>query len=157
MGESKSGRKETVGLLRRVPMFSELTDEDLKSLLKDTTEESFQSGSVIIKDGSWLADLYIILDGGVEVVKRGKIIARLGVGQFFGEMAVLNDEPTGRSADVMAGDQTRCLRVKGVAWRAFLRRNPDVALAVIQLLAARLRQASWTLSELQNLPAEQSR
>lgn len=143
----------TVELLRRVPIFGDLKDSEIESLIAEAAEEIHSPGDVVIKDGSWLSDLYIVLHGKVEVRKKGKTIARLGEGQFFGEMAVLNTEPTGRSADIVAVERCKCLKVKGIVWTAFLRKNPDVAIEVIRLLAARLRRTNWALSELQNLPS----
>ena len=147
-----TGNAEAVEALRRVPMFSELEPKELESLLDESTLKTYEEGEPIIKDGSLLADMYVIVKGKVEVRKKGKVIARLDEGQFFGEMAVLNAEPTGRSADVLATERTTCVRIRGLAWTAFLRKNPDVAIEVIRLLASRLRKASRSLSLLQNLP-----
>lgn len=141
-----------VDLLRGVPVLAELDKGALNSLLSDASERTFAAGEAIIKDGSYLANLYIIVSGRVEVRKKGSLIAKLGKGQFFGEMAFLNDKPTGRSADIVAVDETRCLDIPGAKWYAFLRRNPDVAIEVIRVLSDRLRNADWTLGELQNLP-----
>jgi len=147
-----AGNAEAVEALRGVPMFSELEPKELESLLNESTLKTYEEGATIIKDGSLLADMYVIVKGKVEVRKKGKVIARLDAGQFFGEMAVLNAEPTGRSADVQAAERTTCVRIRGLAWTAFLRKNPDVAIEVIRLLAGRLRKTSRSLSLLQNLP-----
>ena len=139
--------------LRKVPLFSELGVKELESLLGESAVTTFQEGDAIIKDGSLLADMYVILEGSVEVRKKGRVLAKLDGGQFFGEMAVLNTEPTGRSADIIATARTTCERVRGLTWTSFLRRNPDVAIEVIRLLAARLSKTSRSLSLLQNLPS----
>lgn len=149
---AEQGSSRSIEILRNVPILLQLDDSQLKSLLKEAGEYTFPPGQTIVKDGSFLADLYIILSGKVEVKKKGKVMAKLGKGQFFGEMAFLNDDHTGRSADIVALEQTKCLRIKGAVWYAFLRKNPDVAIEVIRVLANRLRNADWTLSELQNLP-----
>ena len=151
---AKPGKKgAVVELLHMVPVLSGLEDDVLASLARDASEAEFGVGDRIVKDGSYLSDLYIIMKGRVEARKKGKVIAKLGKGQFFGEMAFLNDSPTGRSADIVAVEETSCLEVKGPVWYAFLRKNPDVAIEVIRTLADRLRNTDWTLSELQNLPA----
>jgi len=136
-------------------MFSELEPKQLASLLEESTIKTYEEGATIIEDGSLLADMYIIVKGKVGVRKKGRLIARLDDGQFFGEMAVLNAEPTGRSADVLATERTTCIRIRGLAWTAFLRKNPDVAIEVIRHLAARLRKTSRSLSLL-NLPPASS-
>ena len=142
-----------VKLLHEIPILSELEDAKLKSLLGDAVEVTFARDEVIVRYGSLLADMYIILNGRVEVRRKSRVIATLGKGSFFGEMAFLNDKPTGRSSDIVATRETSCLKIAGSVWYAFLRRNPDVAIEVIRVLADRLRNTSWTLSELQNLPA----
>lgn len=81
------------------------------------------------------------------MTKKGVAIATLREGQFFGEMAFLNDRPTGRSADIIAVDKTRCLSIKGPVWYAFLRKNPDVAIEVIRTLANRQRLNKTTPRE----------
>ena len=151
-----AGDADAVEALRRVPMFSELEPRELESLLDESALKTYEEGATVIKDGSLLADMYVIAKGKVEVRKKGKLIARLNEGQFFGEMAVLNAEPTGRSADVLATERTTCVRIRGLAWTAFLRKNPDVAIEVIRLLASRLRKTSRSLSLLQNLPPTSS-
>lgn len=150
-----SGGK-TVGLLRGVSILADPSDTMLESLLAEATEKTFGADQTIIKDGSYLANLYITISGRVEVRKKASIIARLGKGQFFGEMVFLNDKPTGRSADIVAVEETRCLEIPGPVWYAFLRRNPDVALEAIRTLADRLRNVDWALGELQNLPVRVS-
>ena len=154
--KSRKGEGETrelVEFLRAVPILHGLDDDALRSLAKDSTKEAFPPGGLIVRDGSPLADLYIVLQGRVEVKKKGAVITSLKNGQFFGEMAFLNELPTGRSADIVATEETSCLRLKGAVWYAFLRKNPDVAIEVIRVLSARLRETDWTLGALQNLPA----
>ena len=63
-------------------------------------EVSFEAGKTIIEEGSGGAAFLLILEGSVEVRRRGKSIAKLGKGQFFGEMSLLDHRP--RSADVIA-------------------------------------------------------
>jgi len=143
-------------LLRNVPVFSELDDARLDSLLSAASEVSVAPNEFIVKAGSLLADIYIILSGKVEVRNKGAVVATLGRGNFFGEMAFLNDTPTGRSSDVVATEETLCLKIGGPAWYAFLRKNPDVAIEVIRVLAERLRNTTWALLDLQSRSARQT-
>jgi signal-transduction protein with cAMP-binding, CBS, and nucleotidyltransferase domain len=88
----ESGKKEElVELLRGVPILSGLEDDALKSLIGDASEGTFSVGQTIFKDWSYLAELYIMIQGRVEVRKRGALIAKLSNGQLFREMAFLND------------------------------------------------------------------
>ena len=78
------GKADAVEALREVPMFSELEPKELESLLHESTLRTYEEGDTIIKDGALLADMYVIVIGKVEVRKKGKVIARLDAGQFFG-------------------------------------------------------------------------
>ncbi len=150
--QNKREEDRVVDLLRQVPILHDLEKRSLEALLRDAREETYAPGQVMVKDGSLLAELYIILRGRVEVRKKSRVIAALGKGQFFGEMAFLDEYQTGRSADIVPIEQTTCLSIKGPAFYAFLRKNPDVAIEVIRTLAKRLRNANWALQELRNLP-----
>jgi CRP/FNR family transcriptional regulator, cyclic AMP receptor protein len=148
----KDDLPKVIELLRAVPIFHDMQDKDLESLLEVANEATFPPGHVIVQDGSFLADFYIILQGKVEVRKKETPLAHLKTGDFFGEMAFLNDKPTGRSADIVAIEQTRCLFIKGAHVYSFLRKNPDVAIEIMRVLANRLREMNWALSSLQNMP-----
>lgn len=131
--------------LRNVPIFYNLNDDALKSLLEIATETTFPRGALIVKEGSRDDMLHVILEGSVDVRKGGKKIAGLGTGQFFGEMAFLDDLPSQRSADVVAVESTRTVSIPGWSWYSFLRKNPDVAIEVIRALGHRLREANDAL------------
>ena len=144
---SEKDEPELIGLLRNVPIFYNLNDDSLRSLLEIANEASFLPGKTIMKEGSRDDTLHIILAGRVEVQKNGKPIANLGIGQFFGEMAFLDDLPSERSADVVSVEQTRCIAIPGWSWYSFLRKNPDVAIEVIRTLGHRLREANEALAD----------
>jgi PPM family protein phosphatase len=139
---SEKEEQGSVKALRNVPIFYNLNEEAMKSLLEISSEVTFDPGKMIVKEGSRDDTLHVILEGRVEVRKSGKTIADLGVGQFFGEMAFLDDLPSERSADVVALQRTRCLSIPGWSWYSFLRKNPDVAIEVIRTLGHRLRESN---------------
>ena len=86
--------------------------------------------------------LLLILDGKVEVLKKGKLVATLGKGRFFGEMTVIDDKP--RSADVVAVAATRCFGLTAWAFAALVRTYLEIALAVMKELVRRLRDVQKT-------------
>ncbi len=144
---SEKDEPELVKVLRNVPIFYNLNDEAIKSLLEIASEANFGPGKTIVKEASRDDTLHVILSGKVEVQKMGRTIARLGSGQFFGEMAFLDDLPSERSADVVSVEQTRTLAIPGWSWYSFLRKNPDVAIEVIRTLGHRLREANEALAD----------
>jgi CRP/FNR family transcriptional regulator, cyclic AMP receptor protein len=144
---SEKEEPELVTALRNVPIFYNLNDSSIKSLLVIASEVSSPTGKTIVKEGSRDDTLHVILGGRVEVRKNGKTIATLGNGQFFGEMAFLDDLPSERSADVVTVEPTKTLSIPGWSWYSFLRKNPDVAIEVIRTLGHRLREANEALAD----------
>jgi len=138
---------EIAGALRNVPIFYNLNEHAIKSLLEIANEVTSPPGKTIVKEGSRDDTLHVILAGSVEVRKNGKTIATLGPGQFFGEMAFLDDLPSERSADVVSVAETRSISIPGWSWYSFLRKNPDVAIEVIRTLGHRLREANEALAD----------
>lgn len=132
-------------LLHNFPIFYRLDDKRLRNILEIGNEIGFELGKTVIKQYERSSTIYLILQGGVEVQKNGKQLAKLGVGQFIGEMAFLDDMPTERSADVITIAKTKCLAIPGSSWYSFLEKNPDVAIEVIRSLAARLREVNEAL------------
>jgi len=82
---------------------------------------------------------YLILDGKAEVRKKGKVLASLGKGQFFGEMSLIDEQP--RSADVVAVSPTRCWALSSWAFNSIMKTNPEIALMMLKEMAKRLRAA----------------
>ena len=108
-GFSTKDEGEVLKLLHNVPIFFDLDSEALKSITTISTQATFEPGKKIIQEGGYGDSLHLILVGKVEVRKNGKMIATLGIGQFFGEMAFLDDLSRKRSADVVAIEETKCL------------------------------------------------
>jgi CRP-like cAMP-binding protein len=92
-------------------LFSLMDDAGIDRMANVATEANFKAGDAIIQEGERGNLFYLIVAGNVRVVADGlegpKEVARLAAGQFFGEMAVLNDEP--RTASVIAIADVRCL------------------------------------------------
>ncbi len=92
-------------------LFSLLDAAGIERLAKVAKQHSFAQGAPVIREGERGNTFFMLVSGGVRVVTDGldepKEVARLGPGQFFGEMAVLNDEP--RTASVLAIGEVRCL------------------------------------------------
>lgn len=117
-------KKADTGFLKKIPLFSELTDDKLKKIEEIIRYEVVDAGSTIIKEGTKGSEMYILLEGEVEVSKTLLLkVAGHGLNQgdkslikltgddyaFFGEMALF-DENAERSASVIA--KTRCVMAK---------------------------------------------
>ena len=126
------------GMLRKVPLFSGLDGRELESVAAAGREVSFVSGQKIITQGEPGLSFLLVLEGKTEVRKRGKRIAMVEPGGFFGEMTVFDDKP--RSADIVAIEPTRCFGIASWSFFPVLRGNPSVAIGIIKELVRRLRQ-----------------
>ncbi|MFO8034887.1 MAG: cyclic nucleotide-binding domain-containing protein [Candidatus Bipolaricaulota bacterium] len=138
--------KESIALLKQVPLFARLGDKHVQAIARSARELKYPAGKPIVREGDQSnAGFYLILDGQVEVRRGDQVLAKLGSGQFFGEMAVLDGEP--RSADVYAVSDTTCLGLTSWDVKALTTTYPDIAMGIISELARRLRQTSMKLSE----------
>ncbi len=105
----------------------------------------------VFREGDVGTDMYIIETGTVEVLREargGDPIAVLGAGDFFGEMAILEDQP--RFAAVRATSAARLLKVDRAAFAGMLRDNFEIAVRIMRKLVARLRRTEEQLQQAQN-------
>jgi CRP-like cAMP-binding protein len=128
--------EEIVDRLSRLALFSDLANPRLVGIAHAFEEELFAPGQRILRQGLSGSGLYVILDGDAAVVIDGQERARLGRGDFFGEVSVLLGEPP--TADVVASTLLRCLVVPEPEVRTFLVSNPNVMYRVLQAEARRL-------------------
>ncbi len=124
---------------RKVQLFSFMTDDQLHEVVRLMSEMWFEDGAFLAREGEPGSDLFLILEGGVEVLKdagglRKRYVA--GVGETVGELAVLTDLP--RSASLRAKGGLRVLSIRGDHFRRLLREHWDLTEGVIRMLATRL-------------------
>ena len=127
-------------LIGGCPLFHGLEPAALGALAAAAVEVEFPAGRMIARDGEIGTGLFIVESGRVHVVRSGTVVARLGPGEFFGELSVLDGGP--RIAAVVADEPTRCLAVATWDLERVLHDHPGAALAVLRVVATRLREAS---------------
>lgn len=142
---NESDRKSAVPLLQEVPLFSSLDKKGLNSIAEVAGRKTYASGTTIAKEGDKALSFFLILEGSVEVRRGKKLLAKLGRGQFFGEMALFDDQP--RSADVVASEETTCILLTNWALHGLLAKNPKISETIIKELVRRLRETDRALSE----------
>ena len=139
-------------LLSRVPMFVELDSDELRDIAETAHVESFSEGEHIFEIGEPGRSLFILTEGTVQVhhPKAGSRfeLARFGPGDFFGEMALLNDSP--RSATVRALGAVEALVLDKVDFRRLVTDKPDVALKILEAMSVRIRHADDQIHGLTN-------
>jgi CRP/FNR family cyclic AMP-dependent transcriptional regulator len=137
LAKEKPERARLANMLGSVPLFSGLEKKDLEEIAGIGKEVTFEAGRTILKQGEPGIGFLLILEGKAEVRRKGKVVAILGPGGFFGEMSVIDDSP--RSADVVAIEPTRCFGVTAWSFTPMLRSNPSIAIGIITELVRRLR------------------
>lgn len=132
-----------IEVLRSLPFLEGARPGVLKRLAEVAVERRFQPGQVIVQEGACGRELYLIVEGLVEVVKGRAAaemeIARRGPGDFFGEMGFVEDSP--RFATVRALEPTRALEFSEHDMRAALAGQPLLLYNTLRMLSGRLRQA----------------
>jgi CRP-like cAMP-binding protein len=108
-------------------------------------ERVYQDGEVIVAEGEPGRDMFVIASGTVIVRRGGRVVDRLGRGQFFGEMSVLDSAP--RDADVIAQGTTRVLVLGVGALLVRLRRDPTFSLEMLQAMSRRVRTLNEQLEQ----------
>jgi CRP/FNR family cyclic AMP-dependent transcriptional regulator len=131
---------EIVDLLKQTPLFSEMNKADLEGLIPSTRVETFQPGRVILREGRVGAAFFLIVSGSVQVIKalgkpEEKIVAGLGAGDFFGEIAIMKHSL--RMASVRALTETQCLMIQRLHFDSYIKRFPIVLANVELALAVR--------------------
>lgn len=140
--------------LRRVELFSQMTDDELRKLAERLKYAPFAKDNIISKRGAIAHWLYIIINGEAEVYVEAasgekRTLSVLSKGSFFGEMGMMTGAP--RSATVIAKTDVECYRLDKEAFEEILLARPGIAEEVSQVLVARRVQLD---SALQNLDEE---
>ena len=138
-------------ILRKSPIFSSLNDDELGELAALAIKRSFMPNEFIFWDGDAPEWFYIVAEGKVKVLKHSSLgreftIAFFGPGEMFGEVAVFENKPYPASAQTVA--ETKVVGIKREDLLYFLANRPQVALKIINILAARLRDAQGRLRDL---------
>jgi hypothetical protein len=135
---------ERVLLLREVPIFADLSPEDLQQVAGIASEQWFPNSTTIFHQGDEGDRMFIIVDGHVHVVRsadgKEQTIAQRGPGDFVGEMAIIESVP--RLASLVTQGEVRVLAIDGETFKQILRERPEVSLAVLRSVSRRLRERS---------------
>lgn len=131
-------QKESLERLGSVRLFEGLTKTDLKHLLSISKVVDHGEGHTIVSEGESGAGFHLILAGEAKVVRDDKTLARLGPGDFFGEMALIDSGP--RTATVVGDGPLTTLAITAWDFRPFVKARPDLAWKLLVHLTQRLRQ-----------------
>ena len=127
-----------IELMKKVPLFASLGNAQLAQVASIADEVRLPEGKVLTREGERGREFFILIDGEVEVRRKGRKVATMMPGEFFGELALVSNRP--RTAT--ASKPVRVLVVKDTSFRSVLLRTPQIALKVLQAAVERLPPAT---------------
>ena len=125
-----------IELLRGLPLFELCSKRDLRRIAAIAVERELDAGAELIREGEPAGEFFVVVEGEVDVRRRGRRVARLGEGSFVGEIALLSRSP--RTATVIASTPLRVLAISGRDFVALLDTLPELWLKVARTLADRV-------------------
>ena len=130
-------KDEHIGFLQNVPLFAACSEKDLRTVGGLATEVDVPAGKTLMKEGAPGMEMFIVLQGSVEVTRNGQTISVIGPGEVVGELALLDHGP--RTASVVTREPATLLVLDSRAFASLMVDAPAVAFKVAKTLAARLR------------------
>ena len=151
--------EETIALLRRVPAFATLGEDDLAQVAQVAVPRSLQAGEIVFHEGDQSDTCYVVRIGRVRAVREhsgGRLLtlATLGPGDIFGELAIFDEEE--RSATIEVVEDSEVVAILGQDMRRLLRSHPDISVKLLAALSRRLRETNERLAR-QSFQTVQSR
>lgn len=138
-------------VLQRAPLFAALDDEQAADLRTSMTEVSMARGETLFNEGEPGDRLYVIADGKLKLHRtspdgRENMVAVIGAGEMFGELSLFDPGPRTTSATTLT--ETTLLGLGHNELQPWLNQRPQVASALLQAIARRLRRTNDVLSDL---------
>lgn len=127
-----------VNLLHDVPLFQSLGRGELETLARSFRSRTFSAGSQVTTEGQGGVGFFVIESGSATVSVGGAERRKLGPGDYFGELALIDDSP--RSATIVADDDLKCWGLTSWEFRPLVETNAQIAWSMLQTLAKRLRE-----------------
>jgi len=127
-----------IELLEQVPLFQGLGHDHLQTVARSFKDRTFPAGSTVTTEGQGGVGFFVIEDGSATVSVGGEERRKLGSGDYFGEMALIDDSP--RSATIVADTDLRCWGLTSWEFRPLVESNASIAWSMLQTMAKRLRE-----------------
>ena len=135
-------------VLAKVPLFQGLSKRQLQGLAATATQRTYAAGDRIVTQGQGGIGLFVILSGSAQAIHTAAdgqeiVVNTFGPTDFFGELAMLSDEP--RTASVVATADTECLVLARWEFLGKLKADAEMAVLILQELAKRFQKALGVL------------
>ena len=120
-----------------LPLFSKLSTRQLRRLLKGSSQDTYEAGVTIVRQGGRSSSLFVVVEGSATVERDGQQITTIGPGEFFGEISMIDGRAS--SASVVADSPMVCVVIFQESLRKLVMKEPAAAWLLMQTLASRLR------------------
>jgi CRP-like cAMP-binding protein len=127
-------------LLKRVPLFEGLDKAELEGVARLMKQRTFSAGQAITSEGQGGVGFFVVEDGTAKVTVRGEERGAIGAGDYFGEIALIDDDST-RSATITAETDLRCYGMTPWEFRPLVQENASIGWKLLQAMAKKLRAA----------------
>jgi len=128
-----------VELIKKVPLFSGLSDRELKQISQSMKERTFGAGDTVTQEGKGGIGFFVIADGTAKVSIGGTDVRTFGPGDYFGEVALIAD--IDRTATITAESELTCYGMTSWDFRPLVEGNAAIAWKMLQVMAERLKEA----------------
>ena len=125
--------------LKAVPLFAHCTGKQIQFIVTQVEDMDFPAGRVLCTEGQSGGDFFVLLSGTADVTRKGRRIAKMGAGDFFGEIALVDGGP--RTATVTTTTPSRCLVLGPRQFQNVLHQDADIGHSVMKALTLRVREA----------------
>jgi CRP-like cAMP-binding protein len=122
-------------LIKKVPLFSRCSKKSLEEISSIADEIDLPDGRELTREGERGREFFVLVEGEVDVTQAGEHVRTLSAGDFFGEIALISDEP--RTATVTAKGPVRMLVITDRAFKALVERSPEIDAEVREAAAER--------------------
>jgi len=129
----------SLDLLQQIPLFADFDRGELERISRTFKDRTFDAGSTVVGEGKTGAGFFVIESGEATVSRRGEERGKLGPGDYFGEIALIDDGA--RSATVTADSELRCYGLTSWEFRPLVESNASIAWKLLETMAKRLRSA----------------
>ena len=137
---NKGKKDQIIEHLANIPLFAGCSTKQLSQVRSQLNETTVASGKTLVRQGSTGYECFVIVDGHATVSIDDQVISRLGPGDYFGELALLDRRP--RSATVTATTDLTVMVLTQREFSSLLNIVPGLALKLLENLAVRLREAN---------------
>ncbi len=128
-----------VELIKRVPLFSDLDNRELKQIARSMKERTFRAGDTITEEGKGGVGFFVIAGGTAKVSIGGEEVRTFGEGDYFGEIGLIAD--IDRTATIKAESELKCYGMTSWDFRPLVESNASIAWKMLQVMAQRLKEA----------------